>query len=476
MLEPPAARLTVSHFSGSPLSGPTARQVRQSDPSSALDVEVQFLALSTEVTPELGPMAPQVRLITASGEAAVLPAGQLTRACRWASADAATAVASQIRAAGAANVVELASYRLAIPSAVTASVRAQEDQPKQASPRAIEVMMHQPGSENAGFALEVAVSLRDFPPEISLPAADQDDSEPQGRPQPPRIPKRDTVGEVAILQSVSINQPTDIAILIPFEFANHPSKSVLVLLRAARGEAGAEMEQALARCAADLRQSTQAAGAGPTMPTLTIAEWPGFRAALAGLEDEASRRASLAYLSTQVGASICEDLILVADDTALAAMAEPVRRLLTADTAQPPPAVESLGWALDAIALKYMAQRQSASDLPPELLAVLLRHAGQIGSNPGTIEEIAQTVPSRKDFEARVTAENFVYLEDTSPAARVRAFDWLTARGGAPPGYDPLAPATQRQDALQKAWDEMAAQAAAAAAAPANAGEQGGKP
>jgi hypothetical protein len=68
-----------------------------------------------------------------------------------------------------------------------------------------------------------------------------------------------------------------------------------------------------------------------------------------------------------------------------------------------------------------------------------------------------------------VQAENLVALEDSSPAARVRAFDWLAARAKAPRDFDPLGPAGQRRAALDKAMDEMAQSTGGS-------GAQGGKP
>ena len=129
-MQPPAAQVTLGHFSGSPLSGPTARQVTIADPSAALSVNVRLIALAEQPAQDnlgpMAPMAPQVRLITGSGAgAAVLPAGQLTRGCRFVSGDAANAIVSAIEAFGPDQKVELASYHIAVPRNITAAVRAQ---------------------------------------------------------------------------------------------------------------------------------------------------------------------------------------------------------------------------------------------------------------------------------------------------------------------------------------------------------------
>jgi hypothetical protein len=238
----------------------------------------------------------------------------------------------------------------------------------------------------------------------------------------------------------------------------------------------------MARCAADLKRSADARSAQPATLSPSVAEWPGFQAALAGLGDAPSRRACLAYLATQCGASICEDATLVADDASLAELSAEIGKQVPAGSEPEgaPIARDALGWTLDATTLRYMSRLQSDNTLPPEFLSVLIRHTGQVGSNVGSVGELVQAARDREDFTARLSAENFIYLEDSSPAARVRALDWLTARGDAPSGYDPLAPPGQRRQSLQSAWEAMARKAAAAAASDtsnqASTPQQGGTP
>ena len=88
---------------------------------------------------------------------------------------------------------------------------------------------------------------------------------------------------------------------------------------------------------------------------------------------------------------------------------------------------------------------------PPELRAVLTVYAGEPSRHAGSLDDIAHQATSRQDLENRLTAENLVFLTDSSPGSRVRAFDWLRARNLAPAGYDPLGPAKLRREALDKA-------------------------
>jgi hypothetical protein len=54
------------------------------------------------------------------------------------------------------------------------------------------------------------------------------------------------------------------------------------------------------------------------------------------------------------------------------------------------------------------------------------------------------------DLNQRLLQENAIYLEDISPAARTRAFEWLTTKGQAPKGYDPLATLKERRAVLNR--------------------------
>ena len=94
---------------------------------------------------------------------------------------------------------------------------------------------------------------------------------------------------------------------------------------------------------------------------------------------------------------------------------------------------------------------ESGGKLPPELASILAVQTGQAGRTAGSLDEVLGNATSQQDMQNRLAAENYIFLEDSSPSARVRAFDWLVAQHLAPAGYDPLAPARQRRKALDQA-------------------------
>ena len=80
---------------------------------------------------------------------------------------------------------------------------------------------------------------------------------------------------------------------------------------------------------------------------------------------------------------------------------------------------------------------------------LILRHAGEAGRFPRLLEGLLTISVDTADYDLRLVAENRLFLEDSSPAARVRAYDWLKARGYAPANFDPLGTKGARRAALE---------------------------
>jgi len=91
---------------------------------------------------------------------------------------------------------------------------------------------------------------------------------------------------------------------------------------------------------------------------------------------------------------------------------------------------------------------QPASDQAAAALGLLLRHAGEAARVEGLLADLLDSCSELAELHARLLEENLYALEDSSPAARVRAYDWLGLRGMQPPGYDPLAGRDARREAL----------------------------
>ena len=98
-------------------------------------------------------------------------------------------------------------------------------------------------------------------------------------------------------------------------------------------------------------------------------------------------------------------------------------------------------------------------DRPGDALRLMLRKAGEVGRWPDLLTDAVAESDGVRELRERLVRENRIFLEDAVPATRVRAYDWLAARGLAPEGFDPLASAEERRAALARL--EQAEEAAA---------------
>ena len=224
----------------------------------------------------------------------------------------------------------------------------------------------------------------------------------------------------------------------------------------APGESPAESEESeeLSAHAASvqlalLEANTRAAALGARGPALTDQALAarGLARAYSALRDASSERelrAPLLHLGEATQAPLTRDLALVSDEAGLRAWVE---RL-----AEPPPGTQPnelwLEWQLERAAWLQLSARALNESLPFELDSLLLRHAGEVGRYPSTIEDAARRSATRADFQARLVGENLLFLEDSNISARVRAFDWLRRSGAAPENFDPLGTSAERKAAL----------------------------
>ncbi len=121
----------------------------------------------------------------------------------------------------------------------------------------------------------------------------------------------------------------------------------------------------------------------------------------------------------------------------------------------------NIPWTLERLAYGVVLQSWEKGELSPAVQALLTVHTGQVGRDLTTLRSVLQQSTGLKTFENQLKQENTIYLQDISPAARVRAYQWLLAHKAAPPGFDPLGTAQQRRASL-----------AAAATAPLSSPEQ----
>jgi hypothetical protein len=178
---------------------------------------------------------------------------------------------------------------------------------------------------------------------------------------------------------------------------------------------------------------------------------PGSRAeGRAAAGDTAGQRGTLQYLAASTGAQLARDIALSAEPEIVDALA---RALLAAGSehATVGETTAALGALLERHAYLLLLDDAGLEDVPPGREALLALHAGEVGRDGALLEELLSDSPSLSTLAARITSENVTFLDHGSPASRVRAYDWLAARGREPAGYDPLATRDARRQALADA-------------------------
>jgi hypothetical protein len=443
----PAADSSVVHFVGTPLSGPTSRPAGTSEPSfgpgDLVGVQVRMIALEHMPADVLEPLSARARLITAAvGNLPVLPTAKLTLQARYGQFSLVPADLAVFPPATVGRVRTLAKLRGVLPAGVTASFRLTDklavSDPLAPRPlrRNLCVDLYRPADS---AVMQVALSVEDV-----APGADVQDANARTQRQASRQGRQRPTAHPGLQHETALVDPPEgccLVLIIPFAFPQSQISAVALVIETT-SEVGDEYAPAIKACQDDLANPA-------AIPPAVVQsfDWtlPAIAAARSGLENPLNRRASLVFLGDQTGAQVLPDLALVADEAVLAGLVARLGDLSTTTDRQ------ALGWRLDLAALEVLRDMQAAARFPRELAAVLLSHTGQAGRNASSMAEILNGLSDREELQRRLVAENTQYLEDSSPAARIRAYDWLSARQKAPPGYDPLAPSRQRRDALEKA-------------------------
>ena len=432
--QPPNPAVYVDHFTGEPLSGAVAQPVAISNPEDALDIRVELSALERMPASVGHPLGASARLLVATrGLEPVRPSAKLTGEVRVIDPNPGTDWQSQ---GEFGRIAPLRQSLGALPEGATMRVAVV------AGTSWWELMVSRP--TGAASPLQIAVAREaDFQP----PREPAEESGPSTRPAPPAIEQPSVrVREIALLDRPSVPTADRLCILLPLHMADSPAQGLAVVFDIRPGNAEAEHVQAVESARNDLKRAAERVASRPERLAIGSAEGPVLQTAMRALADAEARRAALVYLAGQTGAHLCEETAMVADETLLARLAEAISARGAALWLTP----DALGWQMERIAFELHAELIAAGKLPPELSAVLVSFAGEAGRNAASVEEVGKSLASRAEFETRLVSENMIFLEDSSPASRVRAFDWLASRGRAPAGYDPLGPARQRRDALER--------------------------
>jgi hypothetical protein len=438
----PTTLFDAGYFWGSPLSGPTASPttgpatgpIPAATPSDSLSVQVTFIALENVPATNYPPVGSRAVFVSSTGAGnAVLPAAELTRPATIADLKSADGLAADLTNGHAGRTTPMHRFTAALPPGVTATFAALD--PVQL----MDLVTGQP-------------TRRSLQVMVSRPAV------PAGRPQIALVLKDvlrlkkdrlDLRTELALFD-LPPGDPTHTAMIVPFHFDDAQSKAVAVMVEISPGNAETAHVAATADC---LKQLAAPAATQPAPATGEANPWSTVTAAVQSLTGVAGRRSSLAFLADQTGASLCEDLAMEADDAVLTQLVKNIQAKVAAHSL--PTNDSNVGWLLDHTALELLAKisndaANGTTPMPAELTSVLTTHTGEVGRHPSSLDDVLRGLSTRAELDNRLLAQNLIFLEDSSPASRVRAFDWLNSRHHAPAGYDPLGPVKARREAIER--------------------------
>lgn len=430
-IEPPAPLTIESRsFPGSTLSGPVfERPQLEQDP---WPVDVRIACVPVVPAPSGEPLSRFVRhvLVEPRGE----PLGLRTELGAGVrvvlGADALAGATWEQRRLGALWPGSSASWR-------TASNPVAEDPPRP-SWDALALTVSRP--RDGAAPVELTLS---FEGDV-VPASEEDDA-----PEQAAAPER-TV-ELVVLDLPADALQHGVRFVLPAPRRGLPRAAQVLELRVGSAWDGARpgLAEARVRGLDDIERSLARAGEASAALDPQAAFELERRRALEALERDRLQRSALLFLAGATDAEPTAEVALVVSDPTLADLLVALRDGL-AQLPTAPESADDFGWFLERVTYRWLARRalDPAVGLEPELHAALLRHAGELGRYPDLVLETVARCSGQADLRLRIQQENQVFLEDSHPAARVRAYDWLKARGLAPADYDPLGTLEQRRRAI----------------------------
>ena len=436
----PRLSLSTETFAGSALTGTLPETEGVASLDKALPVDVRLILLRPRLDTGLAPIEETARLVSATTEGRpVMPSVVLAGGGRVGAAPGLAAFEQRLKERSPEGLLELETLHGAVFTGSTASFRL------------VSLPGIEPGPDGTlqrgGERVEIDVSRVARDDGGRLIFSVRVDSFVDGE----SVSERVIVEEVAEPSGDS-QQALKYALSIPAPFADAREADVLALVRVG-AEQAVETLPLNARYSAQRAARQLASNAAQTRQrTVSLAEGEWKRRelelTLAGLEEASSLRSSWLFLASETDAPLASEIALSASDELLRATG--VRLLGIVRGSQEPLGPQQLSWALDASVLLQMAHIADEDGLPAELAAILLRHTGEVGRDPDLVRQVVRRSRSLEQCRAALVEENFMLLQDNSPASRVRAAEWLRRSGMSLVGFTALASREERRAALME--------------------------
>ncbi|MEW6742057.1 MAG: hypothetical protein AB1486_04795 [Planctomycetota bacterium] len=430
---PPALRVApqVVHWVGSPIAGPAGEALEPGKSEDAWSVTIDVLALSRWPEGVLDAIGKHTRAVLRPAQASVVvPTVEYLAGTRIGDVQGAEDFVQRVLP-DPSTATAVAQRRAASPARVTVMVDIEQLAANPTDPprNRLSLLLHR---GETGDEVQIALAVRTPTPEEV------------GEELSPEIAILDRLG----LDRLDSSGAGSKAIVIPLPAPDGGQGAVafVVTVRAAPPPGAAdfpEHQRAYAECLADVarvRASIEVLEERrpPAVPLPTV--WEVLRRGAEGAGGKWEFGYALALASQ---ARLTEDMLLVCDDELLTrilgAITTEVTKVASAED------IERLRWAMERTTLQAMLERAMAGDEDPTLLAILTHHTGAVGLRVGTLEEALELASNSDHLQALLLELNSSLLRDGSAAVRARAAAWLQEREAIPPGYDPLAPVSDRE-------------------------------
>jgi hypothetical protein len=422
-LQSPQAQVALAQFAGTALSGPAAISIDAATSAKAWTVLARIFAVETLPDhPSLTPIGPQARLVIGQDPAMLFAP----------------------------------SSRLAYSTRVGPLNDGDQIEPLLGAPQRWKEMRQLDGGVAPGSTISFEIALPDDAPitaslarrklALMIDRLPGDDGYELGLISDDLLVPEMNHGQEKVIVKRSLSDGKDRLMLsAPMHFPNSRAAGLVIDLKVNAKTVDPKTIVAMKR-QIDAASSAAAARMKHVAPSPSDA---GIAAALDAIASGTPQRGTLAYLADETGASLTGAVVLVADDNALNLIVGEIRSRLAS---LPSHDRATIAWMLDRATIKAIAsikQEDSPTTLPP-ILGALSAYAGEAGRQLDVLQSLANQAAGSDDLYARITAEQYIDLEDSSPATRVSAYDWLAQRELAPPDYDPLGPPRERRVALEK--------------------------
>ncbi len=455
----------VSYFEGSPLSGDKPADSHSLRLEDTFGIIVTFVAMNPWSENTLEPVASQTQMITVlPANTAVTAVAQLMKRARVGVIQSETQFLEQITVKNPDVPLPVETLCGILPNGVGARFRILERPTVDSGAiRTLEIQLRrrlpqEPESQEpsaTGISLEISLVATGIPKPVALPDGDNVASSGKEQKQSVSAVTSMLTTETILLTPQVLQEQDRLAIVLSSPFTGEEIAAFAALIEVKpppqKGTAEAVAYTALLKqCQDYLLAAAEVSGRK---------EGPQFDAGRQGIEDAiqllqspAHKQRALLYLTQETGAPLMEDIALSATDIVVDQLAQAITNEYVSGSSFE---TDKLGWRLEKVTYQLLVKLMSADQPSPELEAILIRHTGEVGRHPSVLEEMISDAISIKDLEQRLLLENSIYLEDISPAARVRAFEWLVAKGQAPEGYDPLASLKERRSVLNRILQEQ---------------------